>query len=85
MRWSTFAAMRKRLFDLSHSMPVFGWLRSWFREAEPQGLAAGASRAGEKKLTAELTIRAGRVMWDLNGRAATDWKSFKYQKRGARP
>ncbi len=47
--------------------------------------SAGASRTGEKKLTAELTIRAGRVMWDLNGRAATDWKSFKYQKRSARP
>ena len=47
--------------------------------------SAGASRTGEKKLTAELTIRAGRVMWDLNGRAATDWKSFKYQKRSTRP
>lgn len=47
--------------------------------------SAGASRTGEKKLTAELTIRAGRVMWDLNGRAAADWKSFKYQKRSTRP
>lgn len=47
--------------------------------------SAGASRTGDKKLTAEVTIRAGRVMWDLNGRAATDWKSFKYQKRAARP
>jgi len=47
--------------------------------------SAGASRTGDKKLTAEITIRAGRVMWDLNGRAATDWKSFKYQKRATRP
>ncbi len=47
--------------------------------------SAGASRTGEKKLTAELTIRAGRVMWDLNGRAAADWKLFKYQKRSTRP
>jgi len=47
--------------------------------------SAGASRSGDKKLVAELTIRAGRVMWDLNGRAATDWKSFKYQKRAVRP
>ena len=47
--------------------------------------SAGASFHGDKRLTAELTIRAGRVVWDLNGRAAPDWKSFKYQKRGARP
>ncbi|MBI2684843.1 MAG: amidohydrolase/deacetylase family metallohydrolase [Acidobacteria bacterium] len=47
--------------------------------------SAGASRSGGKKLTAELTVRAGRLVWDLNGRAATDWKSFKYQKRAARP
>ncbi len=47
--------------------------------------SAGASRTGDRKLTAELTIRAGKIMWDLNGRAATDWKSFKYQKRAARP
>lgn len=47
--------------------------------------SAGASMKSNKKLVAEVTIRAGRVMWDLNGRAATDWKSFKYQKRAARP
>ena len=47
--------------------------------------SAGASRTGTKKLTAELTIRAGKIMWDLNGRAATGWKSFKYPKRPARP
>lgn len=47
--------------------------------------SAGAARRSEQKLTAELTIRAGRVRWDLNGLAATDWKSFKYQKRAVRP
>lgn len=47
--------------------------------------SAGASFTGDKRLTAELTVRAGRVMWDLNGRAATDWKAFKYRKRGERP
>lgn len=47
--------------------------------------SAGALRTGDKKLTAELTIRAGKIVWDLNGRAATDWKSFPYQKRAARP
>jgi hypothetical protein len=25
------------------------------------------------------------VAWDLNGRAATDWKSFVYRKRATRP
>ena len=30
---------------------------------------------GSEKLETELTIRAGRVVWDLNGLAATDWKN----------
>jgi dihydroorotase len=47
--------------------------------------SAGASMSSTKRLSAELTIRAGKVMWDLNGRAATDWKAFKYRKREARP
>jgi hypothetical protein len=25
------------------------------------------------------------VLWDLNGRASKDWKSFKYPVRGAAP
>ena len=29
---------------------------------------------GNRKLEAELTIRAGKVVWDLNGRAAEDFK-----------
>lgn len=43
--------------------------------------SAGAVRAGNQRLTAEVTIRGGRVVWDLNGRAAPDWKSFQYRKR----
>ncbi len=29
----------------------------------------------------ELTLRKGKVAWDLNGRASEDWKTFKYPKR----
>lgn len=47
--------------------------------------SAGASRTGAQKLTAEVTIRAGKIVWDLNGRTATDWNSFPYKKRAARP
>ncbi len=43
--------------------------------------AAGARRQGNQRLTPEMTIRAGQVVWDLNGRAAEDWKTFKYKKR----
>ena len=47
--------------------------------------SAGAVRSGDKRIVAEVTVRAGKVVWDLNGRAATDWKSFPYRKRSARP
>lgn len=43
--------------------------------------SAGARREGNQRLTPELTIRAGQVVWDLNGRAAEEWKTFKYKKR----
>jgi len=43
--------------------------------------AAGARMDGNKLLTTEMTIRDGKVMWDLNGHAAVDWKVFKYKKR----
>ncbi len=36
----------------------------------------GARKMGRQRLTAEVTIRDGRVVWDLNGRAAQDWKAF---------
>jgi len=47
--------------------------------------AAGARLAGDQRLVAELTIRAGRVVWDLNGLAAEDWRTFQYRPRGAPP
>jgi dihydroorotase len=43
--------------------------------------AAGARMAGTRRLTAEVTIRGGAVMWDLNGRAATDWTKFTYKRK----
>jgi len=42
--------------------------------------SAGARMMGTQLLVAELTIRRGRVEWDLNGRAAQDWTSFPYKK-----
>jgi dihydroorotase len=33
----------------------------------------GSRMSGTKKLECELTLRAGRVVWDLNGLAAKDW------------
>jgi len=35
---------------------------------------------GDKMLAAEMTIRKGEVVWDLNGRASVDWEKFPYQK-----
>jgi len=43
--------------------------------------SAGARYKGERILVCELTLRAGRVAWDLNGRASQDWKSFPYPKK----
>lgn len=34
----------------------------------------GQTLSGDRKLEAELTIRGGRVVWDLNGRAGTPWQ-----------
>jgi dihydroorotase len=34
---------------------------------------SGASMAGDRKFEAEMTIRAGKIVWDLNGLAAHDW------------
>jgi dihydroorotase len=36
--------------------------------------AGGSRLEGNKKLEAELTIRAGKIVWDLNGLAAQEWK-----------
>lgn len=42
--------------------------------------SAGARASGTQMLVCELTLRGGKVVWDLNGRAAPDWRTFKYQK-----
>jgi dihydroorotase len=43
--------------------------------------SAGARHPGNRLLAAEMTIRGGDVVWDLNGRAAPEWKTFKYRRR----
>lgn len=42
--------------------------------------SAGARMAANERLVAELTIRKGAIVWDLNGLAATDWKAYSYKK-----
>jgi dihydroorotase len=43
--------------------------------------SAGAMNTGNQRIVTELTIRNGRVVWDLNGRAAESWKTFKYDRK----
>jgi dihydroorotase len=43
--------------------------------------SAGARHSGTQMIVAELTLRGGRVAWDLNGRATEDWKTFKYDRK----
>src|SRR6476620_666952 len=43
--------------------------------------SAGARNTGSQMIVCELTTRKGNVVWDLNGRASEDWKTFKYQKK----
>jgi dihydroorotase len=43
--------------------------------------SAGARNSGDKLIVCELTLRSGKVVWDLNGRASEDWKIFPYQKQ----
>ena len=43
--------------------------------------SAGAGHAGDKLIVTELTLRKGRVVWDLNARASESWKSFRYEKK----
>lgn len=45
--------------------------------------SAGGRMMGTQKLECELTLRAGQVVWDLNGRAATDWQSMPVTPQGA--
>jgi dihydroorotase len=43
--------------------------------------SAGARNAGTRLIASELTLRKGRVVFDLNGRASQDWKAFDYQRK----
>lgn len=43
--------------------------------------SAGAVYPGNQRIVTELTLRAGRVVWDLNGRAAESWKTFPYDRK----
>lgn len=43
--------------------------------------SAGASHEGTQRIVAELTLRAGQVVWDRNGRASENWKTFKYNRK----
>jgi dihydroorotase len=45
--------------------------------------SAGARLDGTKRIVAEITLRKGKVVWDLNGRAGQDWKTFQYRKGNA--
>jgi dihydroorotase len=38
--------------------------------------SAGAGNSGDQTIVPELTVRRGRVVWDLNGRASQNWKTF---------
>ncbi len=42
--------------------------------------SAQVRMSGTQRLTNELTVMAGKVVYDLNGRAAPDWKTFQYKK-----
>jgi len=42
--------------------------------------SAQAKYPGDRMLVCELTIRAGKVMWDLNGLTAMDWEKFPYRR-----
>lgn len=37
--------------------------------------SAGLRMKGDQKLTAEMTLRDGKVVWDLNGMSAADWNA----------
>jgi Predicted amidohydrolase len=43
--------------------------------------SAGARESGTQMIVCEVTLRKGKVAWDLNGRASDDWKNFKYEKK----
>jgi dihydroorotase len=39
----------------------------------------GARKKGSEKLVAELTVRGGMVVWDLNGISREDWEKLDKQ------
>lgn len=43
--------------------------------------SAGAVNQGTQRISAELTLRKGKVMWDRNGRASENWKTFPYNRK----
>lgn len=47
--------------------------------------SAGARLNATQRIAPELTIHGGKVVWDLSGRAATDWRKFTYKKRAPAP
>ncbi|MGH9630569.1 MAG: amidohydrolase/deacetylase family metallohydrolase [Bryobacteraceae bacterium] len=46
--------------------------------------SAGARYEGKQRIVAEMTLRRGKIVWDLNARAGEDWKTFKYRKGSGR-
>ena len=45
--------------------------------------SSGGRMSGTQKLECEVTIRAGQVVWDLNGRAAPDWTTMPAVPQGS--
>ena len=44
--------------------------------------SSGGRMAGTQKLECEVTVRAGQVVWDLNGRAAPLWTDMPATPQG---
>lgn len=47
--------------------------------------SSGAKMNGTQKIECEVTVRAGQVVWDLNGRAAADWSTLPATPQGEAP
>ncbi len=45
----------------------------------------GARMEGNQKLSCELTVRDGRVVWDLNGLTREDWKHLGHYRQQGSP
>jgi dihydroorotase len=43
--------------------------------------ASGAKLTGDRKFEAELTVRAGKIVWDQDGLAAQDWTKNPFVKK----